>query len=142
MKILHLTQLSLIALTFFSCSHFEDNDPVTYYTPEDDCKKECNFIQHPHATVLSTSNCGDVTLDILEDYFRICVDPDLHILEFVGFSLAGEDEYYNNFWSFFESDNCFWFQPHDINPDDIMEEGYRLDLIICDHQYDVEMTST
>lgn len=142
MKILNLTMLSLFVLMFFSCSQFEDSDSCNSASVVHDCKKECNFIQHPHATVLSTSNCGDVTLDFLEDYFRICVDPDLHILEFVGFSLAGEDEYYNNFWSFFERDNCFWFQPHDINPDDIMEQGFRLDLIICDYQYDVEMTSS
>jgi len=142
MKILNLTMLSLFAIMFFSCSQFEESDLGTSASIVKDCRKECNIIQHPHDPVLSTSNCGDVTLDILEDYFRICVDPELHILEFVGFSLAGEEEYYNNFWSFFESDNCFWFQPHDINPDDIMEQGYRLDLIICDYQYDVEMTSS
>jgi len=141
MKILHLTQLSLLAFLFFNCSPVEDKEQVSYI-PDDDCKKECNIIHFPNDTNSSTSNCGQITFEIIDDYYRICLEADLQILEFVGWSVVGEADYYNQYWSFAQRDNCFIFQTQDDLTEEILENGFRLDVIICETIYDLETTTT
>ena len=69
-----------------------------------------------------------------DGYFILCLGENISIIEFLGWHPNTLDEYYTDFWSFAIRDNCVLFQPHNSFYEVVVEDGFQLDLIVC-NQY-------
>lgn len=126
--------LLLTTLFVFSCTVSNDSSVIQeeQLSLIDDCPRVCNITFYPNDPEASIMPCGDLTMTFDDGYFILCLPENISIVEYLGWYPNTLDEYYNSFWSFVLRGNCVLFQPHHNFYDTVLEEGFQLDLIICD----------
>ena len=109
-------------------------EPINSEAVDEFCvPKLCSITYYPSNPSASISNCGLLTFSYEHEYYTLCFDAGHTIEEYLGWSPLGSDIYYTDFWSFDLRDNCIHFQTNDDLIDEVIEDGFLLDVEICDN---------